>query len=252
MKSPSQNSPPASMKKQRSASPSQAMPRSAPVEPHPVDDHPPVLLQQRVRLVVGELAVGLEVHLLEVERRAWSRIGPTIGPAIPLPPSTTTFIGFTVVGVDEGERVGAVLVPDVDLLERAAARRLAEPSLDLGLDFADPGVAGERQRPLADQLHPGVGLRVVRGGDHRAAVELARADQVVEHLGGDHAGVEHRRALEDHPVAQLRRHLRRGQPHVAAEADPQLAGLLAAQPRQHPGEGAADRVRGASRPSPSP
>ena len=72
------------------------------------------------------------------------------------------------------------------------------------LDVADPGVAGERQRPLADQLDPGVGLRVVRGGDHRAAVELARADQVVEHLGRDHAGVEHRRALEDQAVAHAR------------------------------------------------
>ena len=57
------------MKKQRSASPSQAIPRSAPVAVHPLHDQPPVLLQQRVRLVVGELAVGLEVHLLQLERQ---------------------------------------------------------------------------------------------------------------------------------------------------------------------------------------
>ena len=63
--------------------------------------------------------------------RSCSRIGPTIGPAMPLPPSTTTFIGFTLRRVDEGERVGAELVPDVDLLERAAAGRVAEPGLDL-------------------------------------------------------------------------------------------------------------------------
>ena len=179
-----------------------------------------------------------------------SRIGPTIGPAMPLPPSTTTFIGFTLAG---------------SMKESAWARNSSQMSTSSSepppgawpspasisrLDVADPGVAGERQRPLADQLDAGVGLRVVRGGDHRAAVELARADQVVEHLGRDHAGVEHGRALDDQPVAQLRRHRRRGQPHVAAEPDPQLARLLAAQPRQHAGEGAADRVRGASRPSP--
>ena len=34
---------------------------------HPLDDQPPVLLEQRVGLVVGELAVGLEVHLDQVE-----------------------------------------------------------------------------------------------------------------------------------------------------------------------------------------
>ena len=127
--------------------------------------------------------------------------------------------------------MGAEFVPDVDLLEasRRRARRPSPASISR-LDVADPGVAGERQRPLADQLDPGVGLGVVRGGDHRAAVELARADQVVEHLGRDHAGVEHGRALGDQAVAQRRRHRRRGQPHVAAEPDPQLARLLAAQP----------------------
>ena len=141
--------------------------------------------------------------------------------------------------------MGAELLPDVDLLERAAAGRVSEPGLDLRLDVADAGVAGERQRPLADQLHTGVGLGVVRGGDHGAAVELARADQVVEHLGCDHAGVDHGGALEDQAVAQLRRHRRRRQPHVAAEADPQLARRLAAQAAEDAGEGAADRVGGA-------
>ena len=34
---------------------------------HPLVDQPPVLLEQRVRLVVGELAVGLEVELVELE-----------------------------------------------------------------------------------------------------------------------------------------------------------------------------------------
>ena len=191
----------------------------------------------------GNSPFGDEVHLLQLERqlledRADHR------PRHPVAAVDHDLHRLDRRWVDEGERVGAEFVPDVDLLERAAARRRPEPGFDLRLDVADPGVAGEGEGALADQLHPGVGLRVVRGGDHRAAVELARADQVVEHLGRDHAGVEHGRALEDHPVADLGRHLRRGQPHVAAEADPQLAGGLLAQPRQHPDEGAADRVGG--------
>ena len=76
------------MKKQRSASPSQAMPRSAPVERTRSMISPPVLLQQRVRLVVGELAVGLEVHLLQLQRQLFAGSAPTIGPPMPLPPST--------------------------------------------------------------------------------------------------------------------------------------------------------------------
>ena len=251
MKSPSQNSPLASMKKQRSASPSQAMPRSAPVALHPLHDHPPVLLQQRVGLVVGELAVGREVHLLQLERQLRRRIGPTIGPPIPLPPSTTTFIGLTLARIDEGEGVGAELLPDVDLLEGTAARGVAEAGLDLRPDVADPGVAGERQRPLADQLDAGVGLRIVGGGDHRAAVELAGADQVVEHLGRDHAGVEHRRPLEDHPVAQLGGHRRRGQPHVAPEPDPQLGRPACRAAAPAPGRRRGRSRARWSRPSPS-
>ena len=169
-----------------------------------------------------------------------SRSGPTIGPAIPLPPSTTTLSGLTLRRVDERERVGVEVVVDVDLLDRAAAGRVAEPGFDLAPDVADPGVAGERQRPLADQLDPGVGLRVVRGGDHRAAVELARADQVVEHLGGDHAGVEDGRALGDEPVAHRGRHLRRLSRMSRPRPTRSSLGWLAAQPAEHAGEGAAD------------
>ena len=249
MKSPSQNSPLASMKKQRSASPSQAIPRSAPLGAHPLDDHPPVLLQQRVRLVVGELAVGLEVHLLQLERQLLQD-RPDHRPGHPVAAVDDDLHRLHLGRVDEGEGVGAELVPDVDLLERAAAGRVAEAGFDLGLDVADAGVAGERQRPLADQLDPGVGLGVVRGGDHRAAVELARADQVVEHLGRDHAGVEHGRALGDQPVAQLRRHRRRGQPHVAAEPDPQLARLPCRAAAPAPGRRRGRSRARSSRPSP--
>ena len=208
------------MKKQRSASPSQAIPRSAPLDLHPVDDHPPVLLQQRVRLVVGELAV--RARSTSPPARAPSLLAGSGRPsarAIPLPPSTTTFIGFTFAGSMK-ERAWAWNSSQTSTSSmRAAAGRLAEPGFDLGLDVADPGVAGERQRALADQLHPGVGLGVVRGGDHRAAVELARADQVVEHLGRDHA----RRRSRSRP--------RRSGPRAARAA---IAGAVSRMSRPSP------------------
>jgi hypothetical protein len=80
----------------------------------------------------------------------------------------------------------------------------------------------------------------VRGRAHQAAVELARAHEEVEHLGPDHPGVEHARALGDHAVAVAGGQLGRGQPHVAPEPDPQLAHRPAAHRRQHAGEGAPD------------
>ena len=71
--------------------------------------------------------------------------------------------------------------------------RVWQARLDLRPDVLDPGVTRERQGTLAlNSFTPGVCLRVVRGGDHRAAVELARPDQEVAHLGGDLAGVDAR------------------------------------------------------------
>ena len=242
MKSPSQNEPSPSMKKQRSASPSQAMPRSAPAGAHPVFDQLAVLRQQWVRLVVGELSVGLEVHLVQLQPQA-AQAGADHRPRHAVAAVDDDLQRLDRVGVNERERVRSVFVPDVDLLEGAAAGGGAKSGFDLAPHIADAGFTRQGQRPLADELDAGVGLRVVGGGHHGAAVQLARADQVVEHLGRDHARVEHRRALEDQPVAQLRRHRRRRQAHVTAKADPQLARLLAAQPRQHTSEGAADGKR---------
>jgi hypothetical protein len=84
----------------------------------------------------------------------------------------------------------------------------------------------------------------VRGGDHRAAVQLARADQVVAHLRRDLPGVDHGGALLDQPLADAGGHLRAAEAHVAAQPDSQLGDVLAPESRQHPGEGAADQMGG--------
>ena len=56
-----------------------------------------VLRQQRVRPMVRELAIRLPVRLAELESEALEQ-RPTIGPAMPLPPSTTTFSGRIALG----------------------------------------------------------------------------------------------------------------------------------------------------------
>src|SRR3982074_1632603 len=54
----------------------------------------------------------------------------------------------------------------------------------------------------------------------------SRRGEPVEHLGADHARVEHMRALGDQALAAARAELRRRVPHVAPQPDPQVAGRL--------------------------
>ena len=56
-----------------------------------------VLLEQRIRLVIGEVAVGLHGVGVAVRRRR-PRIGSTIGPAMPFAPSRTTVSGLIAPG----------------------------------------------------------------------------------------------------------------------------------------------------------
>jgi hypothetical protein len=208
---------------------------------HRLDHETAILGQQRVRIVVRELAVGLPVgrDQLEpvetLEDRAYHRPGHPVAAVehhLQRPDRGR---------VDERERALGELAVDVDRLHAPRrAFRLPEPFRDQRPDVADARVARERQRALAHQLRPGVRLRVVRGGAHQPAVELARADEEVEHLGPDHPGVDHVRSLGHHPVAVARGELRRGQPHVAPEADPELADRPAVQPAENPRERAAD------------
>ena len=122
----------------------------------------------------------------------------------------------------------------------SAAGGVAEALLDEPADVLDALVAGQRDRALAHELGPGIRLRVVRGGAHEPAVELAGADEVIEHLGPDQPGVEHVGALAHHALAVACGELGSGQAHVVAEADAQVAGRLAGQVGEHAHERAAD------------
>ncbi len=193
-----------------------------------VDDERAVLLQQRVGLVVGEVAVGRPVGVTRsrpelLEQRPDHRAGHAVAAV------DDDLQRLDRRRVDGLQRGGLELLVDVDLLDGAAAPGGSpRPVLDQPADVLDALVARQRDRAALDELGARVGLRVVRGGAHQPAVEVARADEEVEHLGADLAGVEHVRALGDHAVAVARGQLGRGQAHVAAEADAQLGRRLAA------------------------
>ena len=80
--------------------------------------------------------------------------------------------------------------------------------------------------PSPHDLHPGVLLRVVRGGDHDPAVEAERADREVDHLRPDEPDVDHVGARLGRALDQRRRHRRRGEPRVAPDGDPLRRELL--------------------------
>ena len=189
--------------------------------------------------MIGKVAVGLPVGLDQIEpepleQRADHRPGHAVA-AVDHDPQRLDHAR-----VDEVQGRPLEVLSDVDLLDRPAAGRLAEAGLDLGPDVPDAGVARQRDRASPDELGAGVALGVVRGGAHQPAVELARADQVVEHLGRDLAGVEHGRALAAHALAVGGRELGRAQAHVVAESEPQLGGGLVLELGDHAGEGPAD------------
>ncbi len=147
---------------------------------HPLHDRAAVLLQQRVRPAVGELAARLEVASRSGRSRGARGSGRPSAPPCRCP---------------RRPRSASASPPSGRSRTRACSWNSSQTSTcstspppggsgkargDQPLHVADAGVPGEGEGALAEQLDPGVGLRVVGGGDHRAAVELARADQEVE------------------------------------------------------------------------
>ena len=130
--------------------------------------------------------------------------------------------------VDEGEDAvdeGRVDVVLASTSPRPAAAR-AEAALGAVADVEEARVAADRQRAAADDLHPRVLLRVVRGGDGDAAVETELADGEVDHLGADHPDVEDVGAAVGRALDERRGHRGRGDAHVAADGDPLRLELL--------------------------
>jgi len=82
-----------------------------------------------------------------------------------------------------------------------------------------------------------------KAGSGSAAVEAARADRPVEHLGADHPDVEHVGALVGDATGVGLGHGRRRQAHVAAQPHAQLGGRRALEVGQHARKATPDPVR---------
>ena len=208
-----------------------------------VDHELPVLGQQRIGLVVGEVAVRLPVARHELEGGQPLEHGPDHRARHAVAAVEHHLERPDRGRIDGAQRALAEGGGDVDRLgaaRRAGGRR--EAGGHERPDLPDAGVARQRQRALAHELRARVGLRVVRRRAHQSAVERLRADEEIQHLRADHSGVEHVRALRDHAVAIPAGELGSGQAHVAPEPDPQRARLLPAQAGEHAHEGAPDEL----------
>ncbi len=195
-----------------------------------LDDERAVLLEQRIRLVVRERPVRLEVarddvelgEALEHRRKHRSRHAVRrVDHDLQRPKRTL---------VDEREHLVDEAAPDVLSANLAALLDRAEAGLGPSPHVVETRVAAHGKRALADDLHARVLLRVVRGGHAHAAVEPELADRVVDHLGPDHSQVEHVGTAVCRALDQRLRHRRRGEAHVPADGDRARLELLDERP----------------------
>ena len=183
------------MKKQRSASPSQAMPRSA---------FSATTRSRISRLFSSSSGFGSWLGNVPSTSKYISTQSSAVPantsgaslPATPLAASMTTLYGRNARDVDELVQVLDVGRIEIEALadDARAARGQFLERLAALLELRDAGVAAERQRALPHQLHAVVLRRVVRGRDHDAAVQPLRGDPEVQHLRGHEAEVERRGA----------------------------------------------------------
>ena len=183
-KSPGTKSPVSSTKKHRSASPSYATPRSAPSVGVFSMMNARFSGKQRVRLVVRERAVRLEVARTTSSWGRRSRTGGSIVPAMPLAASITTLSGRN---APWSTNDSTLSTNPLQSRPRGSRPRSTAPKRPA------PGPG----RPRAPSRHHG--KRATRGrsssrctpsgcasGDADPTVESERADRVVEHLGPGH------------------------------------------------------------------
>lgn len=175
--------------------------------------------QQWVRDAVREIAIGLVMHLDERERQALlDRIDDHAGDAV--------------AGVDDDlERLElghvdvAEQVPDVAFAiahfrdDGFALWAFRGRGGDGFFDLAQAGVARDRDRSAAHELHAVVVHRVVARGDFDAAVDAGLLRGPVDFLGAAEADVEHFDAARVEAVRERLQQRQRGMADVAAECD---------------------------------
>ena len=220
-KSPETNSPVPSMKKQRSASPSQAMPMSA------FCATTASTMSRRFSSMSGFASwfgnrPSMSKQSLVVRQGSRSNSFGATSPPMPLPASSTTLNGLMIDGSMNDMTWSTYGVEHVLRRHAAAARRRRRQPVCRNhvADVGDAFVAAQRKRLAADHLHAVVLLRVVRRGDLDAAVVAVRRDREVEHVGRNHPVVDDVGALRGGAVDERGRERRRRQPHVAPDGDP--------------------------------
>ncbi len=140
----------------------------------------------------------------------------------------TTRSGLIARHVHEGQDALDIGRPDVVLLDLSEGLSLGHVPKRHGLvaDVQQSRVPADGQGPPADDLHPGVLLRVVGGRDGDTAVQLEVADREIDHFGADEPEVEDVGAALRRPADQRRRHRWRRDPHVTPDRDPPGLELL--------------------------
>ena len=228
--------PSSSKKKQRSKSPSKAMPDVGAREAHLAGRDLAVLLEHRVRHAVREIAVGLVVDLGEAERQLLlEQVDADAGAAVAGIADDRERLELR--GVDIGQDVVAPGRQDVERHDRALLRRVGElAGLGELADLLQARVAADRLRLLPHELEPVVVRRVVARRDHHAAIEAERRGREIDALRAAEADVDDVDAGIPEPAHQRFGELLARMADVAADRD--AAGL---QPFR---VGAADPVDG--------
>ena len=130
----------------------------------------------------------------------------------------TTRSALTAPGIDEREHpVGEGGVEVVLTQPAAPGGRVAEALLRAAANLEEPRISADRQRASADDLHARVLLRVVRGGDREATVQVQLSDAEIEHLGADHPHVDDIHARVEDTLDRRPGHGRRRDAHVPAD-----------------------------------
>ena len=137
-----------------------------------------VLRVDRVRLVVREGAVELEVQRHDRRAAARDRTTGAVRPPMPLPASTTTVSGRIAGQVDQALQVVRVLGQHVAVRSRrrAGPSYAGTPSTRASADLGEAGVQADRCRAGAAQLDAVVPRRVVARGEHRARARPGAPD----------------------------------------------------------------------------
>jgi hypothetical protein len=200
-----------------------AVPRDADVRllpDHRRGDVTPVVLDERIRLMVRKRPVDGEAEArrpageLVEQRRCHEAAHTAAGVEHDVERLDDR-------RVDEGQHLLDVLRQDVVGPHRARRRRRRRQPVggDHVADVADAGIAAERGGAFPDHLDAVVLLRVVRGGDLRAALEVVLDDRVIQHVGAEHAVVDHVRPLLARALDERRGQCGRRRAHVTRDAD---------------------------------